>query len=411
MNKGALVLELNKSHVTLLTDDGMFLRLPTRRLPEARYVGQHVLLAQIRPPRHGRWLSAAAACLALLLLIPLLRPAPVQAWVTLDGSSSLELLVNDRLEILEVRPLNDGGKRFLQSWQGNSGFETLVENYLAWARQNGDAAVLVTSTADTGDISEIIERQAPEADVLVMAVDPKAREAAGKLGVSAGRALFIAGAGHQGINIPLEQIKETNPFTALITAGADVEQVLSNAFTPGSQAEKIMGIPLPEPDPKPGDEASGRGPAKDQSPAKAAPPPAETAGKGDAPPAVRKENSAAKESSGPPGLAKKGRLRPEVSRGNYRGDKFLPPGQAKKLESAVQPGNAGKNKSLPPGLAKKMGLTHNASRGKAGNGNALPPGLAKKKVAAANLPAGKEGKGKFIPPGLAKKGCWPPGRR
>ncbi|HOB34831.1 MAG TPA: hypothetical protein PKL39_03705 [Bacillota bacterium] len=396
MKKGALVLELNKSHVTLLTDDGMFVRLPARRLPQARYVGQHVLLDQVRSPRYGRWLPAAAACLALLLLIPLFRPAPVRAWVTLDGSSSLELLVNDRLEILELRPLNDGGKRFLESWQGGAGFETLVQNYLVWARQHGDAAVLVTSTADTSEISKVIEQQAPGVDVLVMSVDPKAREAANKLGVSAGRALFIAGAGHQGINISLEQIKETNPFTALITAGADVEQVLSNAFAPGSQAEKIKGIPLPEPEPKPGDEASGRGPATRQPHAKEAQRPAEKAGKGDNPPAAREASNPANGSNGPPGLAKKGRVLPEISRGNYGNDKLLPPGQAKKLETPARQSAAGKDKALPPGQAKKQGLSREAHKDKGGKGKALPPGLAKKGAASGN-------KGNVLPPGLAKK--------
>ena len=355
MKKGALVLELNKAMSPFSPTTGCLCAC-RRGACQARYVGQHVLLDQVRSPRCGRWLPAAAACLALLLLIPLFRPAPVRAWVTLDGSSSLELLVNDRLEILELRPLNDGGKRFLESWQGGAGFETLVQNYLVWARQHGDAAVLVTSTADTSEISKVIEQQAPGVDVLVMSVDPKAREAANKLGVSAGRALFIAGAGHQGINISLEQIKEANPFTALITAGADVEQVLSNAFAPGSQAEKIKGIPLPEPEPKPGDEASGRGPATRQPHAKEAQRPAEKAGKGDNPPAAREASNPANGSNGPPGLAKKGRVLPEISRGNYGNDKLLPPGQAKKqgLSREAHKDKGGKGKALPPGLAKKV---------------------------------------------------------
>lgn len=388
MGKSAVVLELDSSNVTLLTEEGAFLRIPAKRLPVARYVGQQVDLAELKSPHCGRWLSLAAACLIFILVIPLFRPTPAHAWVTLDGSSSLEVLLDGRFRVLEVRALNSAGQLFLADFPRCEDFSTLVAIYLDWASKSGDDRVLITATAPAGKISQVVSQASQPVDIVLIEVHPKAREEADKLGLSTGRALFVAGADGQGIDISPAQIKEGNPFATLTNAGANIDQVISSSSNPETQVEKIRELPKPEPDPSEESARGGQSRAPKQAPG--------TGGK------------SAKKGT-PPGLA--GKSTPPGHRG-----KDLPPGLAKKLIQAgrntppglasrgIAPGPAGKNS--PTGLAGK-----DTSSGKAGKnsppglaGKDTPPGLARKQTSdlpGKNTPPGLAGK--VLPPGQAKK--------
>lgn len=249
MVKGAVVLELNSSHVTLLTDEGAFLRIAATRLPGARYIGQHVRLDDIRPQSYGRWVSVAAACLIIALVIPLLKPTPAQAWVTLDGSSSLEVLLDHRFQILEIHPLNNGGQGFLNDFGSETAsFSALVDGYMDWSTQMGDSTMLVTSTSSISSLEEFFNEPSDPVKAVLMEVDPEARDEAQKLGVSTGKALFMAEANNQGVSIPVENIKESNPFSALSSAGANVDEVVTSASDRETQAEKIKDLPRTDPD-------------------------------------------------------------------------------------------------------------------------------------------------------------------
>lgn len=334
MNKSAVVLELNSSYATLLTDEGEFLRIQSYRLPSAQYVGQHVNLAGLRPRNYGRWVSLAAACLIFVLLVPVLAPAPAHAWVTLDGSSSLEVLVDNKFRIIETRPLNTGGKDFLSDfYSGNSSFSALYDSYQAWSDKAGDSEILVTYPVGNKAMQGFFNTHSDSA--VVWAVDPRVREEAEKLGLSSGRALLIAEANNQGVSIPLDSILEANPFTVISSAGADVDKVLANTSDPETQAEKIRELPKPEATvPNPNDQVANPGNKDEQT------------DKDKTPPGHDKEEDILDqtEEKAPPGQDKEEDVPDQSDK-----DK-TPPGLADK--DKTPPGLADKDK-IPPGLAAK----------------------------------------------------------
>lgn len=337
MNKSAIVLELNSRYATLLTDEGEFLRIQSYRLPNARYVGQHVNLAGLRPRNYGRWVSLAAACLIFVLIVPVLAPAPAHAWVTLDGSSSLEVLVDNKFHIIETRSLNAGGKDFLSEFcPVNSSFSTLYDSYQAWSDKAGDSTILVTYPAGNKTMQGFFSTHSDS--TVAFAVDPRVREEAEKLGLSSGRALLIAEANNQGISIPLDSIREDNPFTVISSAGADVEKVLENTSNPETQAEKIKELPKPEAKvPDPNDQAASPG-KKDEQTDKDKTPSDQDKDEEGIPDQTGKDKA-------PPGQDKDEKGIPDQT------DKDkTPPGQDKDEEDI--PDQADKDKT-PPGLADK----------------------------------------------------------
>ena len=77
VNRRALVLEMDSTHVTLLSDDGEFIRLPAGRLPQARYIGQSISMSQIKPKSKMGWMPLLAACIFIaLVVIPMVSPPP-----------------------------------------------------------------------------------------------------------------------------------------------------------------------------------------------------------------------------------------------------------------------------------------------------------------------------------------------
>ncbi len=89
VNRRALVLEMDSTHVTLLSDDGEFIRLPAGRLPQARYIGQSISMSQIKPKSKMGWMPLLAACIFIaLVVIPMVSPPrlwPGSAWTTLPA--------------------------------------------------------------------------------------------------------------------------------------------------------------------------------------------------------------------------------------------------------------------------------------------------------------------------------------
>ncbi|HBI57029.1 MAG TPA: hypothetical protein DDY38_09400, partial [Firmicutes bacterium] len=247
MTKKAVILELDNSYVTLFSEGGEFIRLPSRRLPHARYIGQSVSLDQIKPTCKLAWAPLLAACIFFLLVaIPLVTPTPVLAWVSLDGSSSLELLVDDGLKIKEIRALNNGARNFLEGCKEESlTFTALFAEFINWSFQHGDSSLLVTATEDIQKVKSCInEFDDNGMQVVVLEVDSKVRDEAGKLGLSAGRALFMAEVSNRGAISP-EEIKDANPIDTLDSAGVNVEDFVSS-MDPESQAEKIKDLPNPD---------------------------------------------------------------------------------------------------------------------------------------------------------------------
>lgn len=263
MNKRALVLEMNSSHITLLSEEGEFIRLSQRRLPQARYVGQNISMSQIKPRSKVAWVPLLAACIFLfLVVIPLVFPPPVMAWVSLDNSSSLEVLVDGKFNIREIRPLNNSAGVFLEEYQGGSlEFPILVDEFINWSRQNGDNSLLVTATDDIQTVSSCINNLSDEVQVVSMKVDAEIRDEAGKKGLSAGRAIFMAEA-RSWESISLEKMQEGNPIETIDSAGVDLDSFV-RGLDSDDHAAKIKELPAynqgPEDEGQDPSEKSGKG--------------------------------------------------------------------------------------------------------------------------------------------------------
>lgn len=321
MTKEAVILELDSSNVILLSEEGEFIRLPAHRLPQARYIGQNVSLDQSKPTCKLAWVPLLAACiLALLVTIPLLIPSPALAWVSLDSSSSLELLVDNKLNIKEVRPLNNGANNFLAGCEEEYlTFPALIEEFVNWSVQNGDNSLLVTATGDRQMVKACFSKFSKhDLQVIMLEVDPQIRAEAGKMGLSAGRALFMAEASCRGAISP-EKFKEGNPIDTLNSAGVNLEAFVSS-LDHESQAEKIKDLPPPDRE-FPEDDPAGN--IEDGEP--------------DPPVEDEASEPAADEQEGdqgtnlPPGRAKKDKNHPSICRSGSWGKKNrVPKGQQHK---------------------------------------------------------------------------------
>lgn len=366
MGKGAVVLELNSSNVTLLTDDGAFVRMAARRLPGARYVGQHVDLDEAKSAfQYGGWLSVAAACLIFLLVLPVFFPTPVQAWVTLDGTSSLEVLVDRKMRVLEIRPLNEGAANFVDQFgiAKDVSFQELVDQYMSWSSSNGDSRILVTSTGAVKQVKNIFNKHHSDFNFIIMEVNPLARDEADKFGVSIGRALVLAMADSQGMYISVDEMKEANPVTLLLEVGADIEQFISTSSDPSTQADKIKKLPESSAK-KPNDVADNGEPKnRDEDDIDSVPPGQDK--KDQIPPGQEKKDTPGQDSKDhtPPGQDKKD----EVS-GVDKGE--TAPGVDKKDQTSSEPDE---NDKTPPSQAKRDDIPPDHDKE-----DQIPPGQAKK---------------------------------
>lgn len=255
MTKGAVVLKIHKSQVCVLTDEGEYLTLPARRLSAARYVGQHVTL----PPRqcHLKRICAVVAASLLLIAVSVFfcQPPAAHAWLTLDGDSSLELLIDRNRNIIDIRSLNEGGRAFL-NWcdSENIDFDVFLRQFLAWMEQNEDTALLVTTTANSKSLNALLDDiAAGNVSVTVVTVYPQTRLEAEKLGISPGRALLLAGAVKQGLSVDIDEIREDNPLLLLNERGLNIDQVTQDSSDPDQQADSIRSLNPPKNKPPSGE--------------------------------------------------------------------------------------------------------------------------------------------------------------
>ena len=115
MKKG-VVLSVNKFSITLLTPDGEFEKC--RRLQRNYEIGEEIRYQ----PQESVWnsffsfsgkkaavMSAAVACLMLFSIVIPNFSTEVSAYMTIDVNPSIELGVDDDLQVVELRGINADG--------------------------------------------------------------------------------------------------------------------------------------------------------------------------------------------------------------------------------------------------------------------------------------------------------------
>ncbi|MEF2095245.1 anti-sigma factor domain-containing protein [Bacillus sp. CFBP9009] len=161
MKKG-VILSVNKRFVTLLTPEGEFLK--TKRQERVYEVGEEITFS---PPKqkftlafsnfHSSFkktavLSIASTFLILFSILPSYFSGPVSAYMTIDVNPSIELELDDDLEVLKLTGLNEDGKLVigqLKDWKGKD-IKTVTNRIVETTKQlgylKGNKQIVVSTT-------------------------------------------------------------------------------------------------------------------------------------------------------------------------------------------------------------------------------------------------------------------------
>ncbi|TVX80789.1 anti-sigma factor domain-containing protein [Peribacillus simplex] len=130
MKKG-VILSVNKRFVTLLTPEGEFLK--TKRQERVYEVGEEITFSPAKQKftlafsnfhssfKKTAVLSIASTFLILFSILPSYFSGPVSAYMTIDVNPSIELELDNDLEVLKLTGLNEDGKLVisqLRDWEG-----------------------------------------------------------------------------------------------------------------------------------------------------------------------------------------------------------------------------------------------------------------------------------------------------
>ncbi|MFI8491813.1 anti-sigma factor domain-containing protein [Peribacillus butanolivorans] len=161
MKKG-VILSINKRFVTLLTPEGEFLK--TKRKERTYEVGEEITFSPFKPKvtlsfssfhlsfKKKAVLSVTAALLILFSILPSYSSEHVSAYMTIDVNPSIELELNDQLEVLKLTGLNEDGKLVidkLTNWKGKE-IKTVTNRIVETTKKlgylKGNKQIVVSTT-------------------------------------------------------------------------------------------------------------------------------------------------------------------------------------------------------------------------------------------------------------------------
>ena len=215
MKKG-VILSVNKRFVTLLTPEGEFLK--TKRQEREYEVGEEITFSPAKQNftlafsnihssfKKTAVLSIASTFLILFSILPSYFTGPVSAYMTIDVNPSIELELDDDLEVLKLTGLNEDGKLVigqLKDWKGkdikavtNRIVETTKQlGYLKGNKQIVVSTTLMKKNKELGknlkeEIKEISEQDnVSKTKMKVIQATKSDRKQARKQGISTGRYL------------------------------------------------------------------------------------------------------------------------------------------------------------------------------------------------------------------------------
>ncbi|MES9738940.1 anti-sigma factor domain-containing protein [Peribacillus frigoritolerans] len=161
MKKG-VILSVNKRFVTLLTPEGEFLK--TKRQEREYEVGEEITFTPAKQNftlafsnihssfKKTAVLSIASTFLILFSILPSYFSGPVSAYMTIDVNPSIELELDDDLEVLKLTGLNEDGKLVigqLKDWKGKdikAVTNRIVETTKQLGYLKGNKQIVVSTT-------------------------------------------------------------------------------------------------------------------------------------------------------------------------------------------------------------------------------------------------------------------------
>ncbi|MED4689965.1 anti-sigma factor domain-containing protein [Peribacillus frigoritolerans] len=161
MKKG-VILSVNKRFVTLLTPEGEFLK--TKRQEREYEVGEEITFSPAKQKftlafsnihssfKKTAVLSIASTFLILFSILPSYFSGPVSAYMTIDVNPSIELELDDDLEVLKLTGLNEDGKLVigqLKGWKGKD-IKTVTKRIVETTKRlgylKGNKQIVVSTT-------------------------------------------------------------------------------------------------------------------------------------------------------------------------------------------------------------------------------------------------------------------------
>ncbi|MBT2605419.1 anti-sigma factor domain-containing protein [Bacillus sp. ISL-53] len=161
MKKG-VILSVNKRFVTLLTPEGEFLK--TKRQEREYEVGEEINFSPAKQNftlafsnihssfKKTAVLTIASTFLILFSILPSYFSGPVSAYMTIDVNPSIELELDDDLEVLKLTGLNEDGKLVigqLKDWKGKdikAVTNRIVETTKQLGYLKGNKQIVVSTT-------------------------------------------------------------------------------------------------------------------------------------------------------------------------------------------------------------------------------------------------------------------------
>ena len=253
-NRG-VVLETQKSTVTVLTPQGEFINIPWFKLPYPE-IGSEVKFAQPMEKRaffKDNRFMAIAACLMIMFLsmtlwagIILPSSQQVVAYVNIDINPSIELGLNKQGKVVQAIGLNQDGELLLQKLElknltANKAVEIITNaavegNYLHADKEN-NVFITVSDSQKVPDrvinleqkVSAQLTANKLSGNTQVIEVSGDLHDKAKELGVSPGKYVVLLEAVEEGLDLTLEDIKGNSITSAIKMAGGVPGQIISKA--------------------------------------------------------------------------------------------------------------------------------------------------------------------------------------
>lgn len=230
MQRG-IVIEIQAEHLVILTTDGLFEKIPKQ--DKQVEIGEEVTYSIPQTPPKRNWKvyisGAVAAVLALFFLFPLFldEKAHAHSHVYIEIEPGIEMGLNEKLEVIQVRPLNPKANALIQKLAWNKKpVKKVVVDYLRQAKTSGylkkkDKIVLSainekgSSTPTLQSIETVIEqdpsigKKALNIEVFTFAMPKEIKTKADKTGLTPGKYGVWLLSKKEGKEIPVKQLVES----------------------------------------------------------------------------------------------------------------------------------------------------------------------------------------------------------
>jgi hypothetical protein len=284
MNK-AIIVEVNNRHLIVLAEGGEFKKI--KNTNPKHQVGQEIIL----PTKNMNlgsimsvmfnWKTGTAAALAIILLLfQVLSPITGQgayAYVGMDMDPSLELKINEKMQVLNIVSFNEEGKNVLHrldDWKKKD-ISNVTNDIFTISKKLGylqtDDEVLITTTLSEEipenkeqelkeRVNEVMNKTAKEkaVEMTTIVISSKEREKAKEMKISPGQYAIYTAAKKSGISITAKEVSGKTIEEISEKVGPIKELLNQNKETASTNEKKLNHVydpPLPVLDQKEGKES------------------------------------------------------------------------------------------------------------------------------------------------------------